>query len=72
MNKDFFASHRERPPGTYLRAVLDDQGILETHPDRILEIASTYYEDLFTADPLRYRLLEILFGHILDAQLLQT
>ena len=52
MNKDFFASHRERPPGTYLRAVLDDQGVLETHPDRILEIASTYYEDLFTADPV--------------------
>lgn len=52
MNKDFFAAHRERPSGTALRAVLDDEGHLQTHPDRVLDIATTYYADLFSADPV--------------------
>lgn len=52
MNKDFFAAQRERSSGTILSAVLDDQGLLETHPDRDLDIATTYFEDLFNADPV--------------------
>ena len=51
MNKDFFAAHRERPSGTTLRAVLDDTGQLQTHPDRVLETTTAYYEALFSADP---------------------
>ena len=51
MNKDFFAAHRERPYGTTLRAVLDDTSQLQTHPDRVLETTTAYYEALFSADP---------------------
>ena len=51
MNKDFFVAHRERPYGTILRAVLDDIGQLQTHPDRVLETTTAYYEALFNVDP---------------------
>ena len=51
MNKDFFVAYRERPYGTTLRAVLDDTGQLQTHPDRVLETTTAYYEALFSADP---------------------
>lgn len=52
MNKAFFAAPRERPGGTTLHAILDDQGHLETHPDRVLDIATAYYADLFSAHPV--------------------
>ena len=52
MNKDFFNTHRERPSGTFLRAVRDSQGILQTQPDTVLAIASSYYEELFRAEPV--------------------
>ena len=50
INKDYFEAHRECPCGTALCAILDDHGHLETHLDRVLDIAIAYYADPFSAD----------------------
>ena len=50
MNKDFFTAHRERPPGTSMRAIRDESGHLQTSPDTVLDIATEYYAQLFSAD----------------------
>ena len=52
MNKDFFSCFRERPLGSMLRAVRDISDCLHTEPDGVLEIASSFYECLFTTDAL--------------------
>ncbi|MCO5576161.1 hypothetical protein L7F22_029969 [Adiantum nelumboides] len=52
MNKDFFSCVRQCPAGTMVRALRDSLGQLHTCPDEILEMASVYYETLFTSDPL--------------------
>ncbi|MCO5598131.1 hypothetical protein L7F22_052223 [Adiantum nelumboides] len=49
MNRDFFAAHRNRHAGSTMRAIRDTQGVLSTDPDQVLDIASTFYEDLFMA-----------------------
>ncbi|MCO5584656.1 hypothetical protein L7F22_038587 [Adiantum nelumboides] len=52
MNKDFFSCFRQRPAGTMVRALRDSMGQLHTCPDDILEMASVFYETLFTSDLL--------------------
>ncbi|MCO5576318.1 hypothetical protein L7F22_030127 [Adiantum nelumboides] len=56
--QDFYA--RQRPTGTMVRALRDSMGDLHTCPDEILEMASVYYETLFTSD--------LLTGDVLDAR----
>ncbi|MCO5604651.1 hypothetical protein L7F22_058821 [Adiantum nelumboides] len=50
----------KRPTGTMVRALRDSMGQLHTCPDEILEMASVYYETLFTLD--------LLTGDVLDAR----
>ena len=57
MNKDFFSCFRERPLGSTLHAVRDISDCLHTEPDEVLEIASSFYESLFTADPLTHEVI---------------
>ncbi|MCO5578775.1 hypothetical protein L7F22_032621 [Adiantum nelumboides] len=52
MNKDFFSCFRQRPTGTMVRGLRDSLGQLHICPDEILEVASLYYETLFTSNPL--------------------
>ncbi|MCO5550433.1 hypothetical protein L7F22_003919 [Adiantum nelumboides] len=61
MNKDFFSCFRQRPSGTMVRALRDSLGQLHTCPDEILEMASVYYETLFTSA-------DLLTGDVLDAR----
>lgn len=49
-NKDFFSAFRMRPAGSTLRALCDSHGILQSHPDTVLSLASEYYASLFSAD----------------------
>ncbi|MCO5577716.1 hypothetical protein L7F22_031548 [Adiantum nelumboides] len=58
MNKDFFATHRERLAGSTMRAIRDTGDVLHTDPNQVLTIASDFYEDLFTADPVTVRIVE--------------
>ncbi|MCO5592586.1 hypothetical protein L7F22_046589 [Adiantum nelumboides] len=51
MNTDF-SYFRQRLAVTMVRALRDSLGQLHTCPDEILEMASLYYEALFTSDPL--------------------
>ena len=52
MNKDFFSCFRKRARGSTFRAVRDISNCLHTEPDEVLEIASSFYESLFTTDTL--------------------
>ncbi|MCO5585835.1 hypothetical protein L7F22_039768 [Adiantum nelumboides] len=58
--KDKPSISRQRPSGTMVRALRDSMGQLYTCPDEILEMASVYYETLFTSD--------LLTGDVLDAR----
>ena len=57
MNKDFFSCSRVRPPGSTLRVVRYIFDCLHTEPDKVLEIASSFYESLFTADALTHEVI---------------
>ncbi|MCO5573599.1 hypothetical protein L7F22_027371 [Adiantum nelumboides] len=52
MNNFFFSCFRQRPAGTMVRTLRDSMGQLHTYLDEILEMASVYYETLFTLDLL--------------------
>lgn len=52
MNKYFFATFRERPSGSYLRAVRHSDGALYSQPDEVLGLAADYFESLFVPDVL--------------------
>lgn len=36
--------------GSYLRAVRDNAGIIQSQPDRVLQVASDYFRAMVTAD----------------------
>ena len=57
MNKDFFSCFRERPLGSTLRAAHDISDCLHTELDEVLEIASTFYESLFTASAITHEVI---------------
>ena len=52
MNKDFFSTFRERPSGSFLRAIRHSDGTLYSQPDEVLGLAADYFEELFTPDAL--------------------
>ena len=52
MNKDFFSTFRERPSGSFLRAIRHSDGILYSQPDEVLGLAADYFEELFTPDAI--------------------
>ncbi|MCO5574810.1 hypothetical protein L7F22_028603 [Adiantum nelumboides] len=58
MNQDFFATHRERPTGSTMRAIRDNGDILHIDLDQVLAIASNFYEDLFSTDSVTLDILE--------------
>ncbi|MCO5553455.1 hypothetical protein L7F22_006976 [Adiantum nelumboides] len=58
MNRDFFMAHRQRPAGSTMRAIRDIDDVLITDPDRVLDIASAFYEDLFTTDPVTVEIVD--------------
>ncbi|MCO5573424.1 hypothetical protein L7F22_027195 [Adiantum nelumboides] len=41
-----------------MRAIRDSYEVLHTDPDEVLDIASTFYEDLFAADPVIVEILD--------------
>lgn len=52
MNKDFFATFKQRPIRSTIRGPRDSDGSLHTDPDVVLSIATQYFQTLFTADSL--------------------
>ncbi|MCO5603156.1 hypothetical protein L7F22_057303 [Adiantum nelumboides] len=58
MNRDFFVAHRQRLAGSTMRAIRDTDDVLHTDPDQVPDIASAFYEDLFTADPVTVEILD--------------
>ena len=54
MNEDFFSCFREQPLGNTFRGVRDIFDCLHIEPNEVLEIASSFYESLFTADALTH------------------
>ncbi|MCO5578031.1 hypothetical protein L7F22_031869 [Adiantum nelumboides] len=58
MNREFFVAHRQRPAGSTMRAIRDFDEVLHTDPDEVLDIASAFYEDLFTADPVTVEIVD--------------
>ena len=57
MNKGFFSCFKKRPPSNTLRAIRDISDCLHTEPDEVLEIASSFYESLFTTDALTHEVI---------------
>ena len=57
MNKDFFSCFRERPSSSTLQVVRDISDCLHIEPNEVLEIASSFYESLFTTDAITHEVI---------------
>lgn len=50
MNKDFFATFRQRPSDSTLRAITDSIGVVQTHLDTVLGTVTEYFASTFTVE----------------------